>query len=243
MKLRFVARLQAALVIVALAFTSAAFAAKGAPGGGGGGKAALVFPSANSMSVPSEILLNGLSVSATSGNAQPTITLTSSTFPEIAVANVTNIPAGKTGPLFTTTLQLAPWIPTRAEIGTGTVVFVASDGVTSITYALTITVQDAPETITGLTASSDGSQITASWVLPALGGTVAIAYFVQACYRIEIRTGFFAAQCNALGTTPNTSAVFPANTTDPAGGAYFEILVTPVDSLGVSGPMTQFLMP
>ncbi len=250
--MKLMTRIQTAVIIGLLSCSMGVLAAKGVPGGGGGGggagggggdKPALEFPLANSISVGTEITVAPLSVSATSGIAQPTITLISSTFPELTVANVTNIPAGKSGPLFTTSLQLAAWTPTRGEIGTGTVVLSASDGVTSATYVLTITVADAPEVVTGLTASTDGSQITASWQAPAQGGIAPLSYFIQACYRHELRTGFFAAQCDAIGTTSDTSAVFPAVSSDPLGGPYFEILVSPLDSIGTPGPMAQFLMP
>jgi len=255
MKSNFMAKLQIAFISGLLACLSSAFAAGGpggGAGGGGGGKAPLAFPSANSISIPSEIPAGGYSLSATSGNAQPTITLVSSSFPELAIgASVTNIPSGKAGPLNRTVVQLTRWTPTRAQIGTGTVVFTASDGLTSLTYTLTITVLDAPETVTGLTAASDGSQISASWIAPAAGGTGAISYNVVACYQIFIRTGAVAAQCETIGTAPITSVVFPAISStaqnNPSilvnGGKYLEVLVTPVDSVGVSGPMTQFLLP
>ena len=247
MKSRFMAKLQAALIIGLLACSYGAFAAKGAPGGGGGGgKAPLVFPTTNSISVGSEIPLGALSVSATSGNAQPTITLVATSYPEVTVANITNIPSGKVGPLSTTILQLTPWTPTRAEIGTGSIVFTASDGVTSITYTLNITVLDAPEAVSGLSAASDGTQITASWQPSAVGGTGPISYTVQACYRVFIRTNVLVAQCNTIGTFADTTVTFPAHTSDPTNnppGTYVEILVSPVDSVGVGGPGTLFLMP
>lgn len=239
-----------ALTALTLLFSFDSFAAKGAGGGGGGGaagggggvKAALVFPTSGSLVGSSGAPFPTVNIAATSGIAQPVITLVSA--PEgISVAAVSEIPAGKAGPLFTTGLQLAPWTPTRDQIGTATAVFTATDGVTAITYNLDITVQDAPVAVTGLTAASDGAQITASWAAPAVGGTGQIAYAVQACYKLEIRTGFFASQCNLVATTPDTSVTFAANTTDPAGGAYFEILVTPIDSVGVFGPMTLFLLP
>jgi hypothetical protein len=235
-----------AFAALALLFSFNSFAAKGAggggAGGGGGGKAALVFPTSGSLVGSSGVPFPQVSITATSGIAQPVIALVSAPA-GVSVGTITEVPAGKVGPLFITTLQLAPWTPTRDQIGTATAVFTATDGATTITYNLDITVQDAPAAVGGLTAASDGTQITASWAAPAFGGTGQISYVVQACYKLEIRTGFFASQCNLVATTPDTSVTFAAQTTDPAGGAYFEILVTPMDSVGVFGPMTLFLLP
>ena len=226
----------------------------GLPGGGGGGgvpgvrKAPLDFPSPApaGIVVSSGVAVPGLSVSATSGIAQPVVTLDATTFPEILVSTVTALPAGKNGPVNRTTMGLTSWTPSRAEIGLGSIVLTATDGVSTITNIVPVTVQDAPDSISGLFATSDGTSITASWQAPAIGGTGAISYQVQACYRVFTATGQLAPVCNAIGTFAATTATFAAQTSDPTNnppGTYFEVLVTPVDSLGVTGPLSLFLMP
>lgn len=225
----------------------------GIGGGGGGGvpgvrKAPLDFPSPapTGLVVSSGVAVPGLSVSATSGLAQPVVTLDATTFPEILVSTVTALPAGKNGPVNRTTLDLTSWVPSRAEIGLGSIVLTATDGVSTITNIVPVTVQDAPDTISGLFATSDGVAITASWQAPAIGGTGAISYEVQACYRTFTVSGTLGPVCNAIGTFADTTATFAAQTSDPTNnppGTYFEVLVTPVDSLGVRGPLSLFLLP
>jgi hypothetical protein len=146
-----------------------------------------------------------------------------------------------------TTVQLSPWTPSRDEIGIGSVVFTATDGASSITNTLMVTVLDAPAAVTGLSASSDGNQITATWQAPAVGGAGPISYEVRACYRTILRApDGLAAICEPIGTFADIIATFPARTSNPTNdppGTYFELLVTPVDSVGVNGPSTLFLMP
>jgi hypothetical protein len=234
-----------------------ALAAKGAGGGGtatpvvasggGGTKAPLSFPSTGIISAASGVPGVALAVTATSGVNQPTITLTSSSFPEVTVANVAVYPSGKFGPVATTILTLNPWTPTRNEIGTGTIVLTATDGTTTQTYTLKVTVLDAPTPVTGLAVVTDGVQDTATWQAPLVGGTGAISYAVQACYRTIIRApDGLAAICEDIGTTADTTMTFPAHTslfTNDPPGTYFEVLVTPNDSVGVRGPATLYLLP
>jgi hypothetical protein len=52
--------------------------------------------------------------------------------------------------------------------------------------------------------------------------------------------------CDLIGLVPDTTATFAAQTSAPTNnppGTYFEVLVTPVDSLGVRGPLSLFLLP
>jgi hypothetical protein len=143
-------------------------------------------------------------------------------------------------------MDLTSWTPSRAEIGQGSIVLTATDGTSTITNIVPITVQDAPDTISGLFATSDGVAITAAWQPPAIGGTGAISYEVQACYSVFLVSGALGAACNTIGTFADATATFPAQTSDPTNnppGTYFEVLVTPVDSLGVRGPLSLFLMP
>jgi len=228
----------------------------GLPGGGGGGggglpgvrKAPLDFPSPApaGLVVSSGVAVPGLSVTATSGIAQPVVTLDATTFPEITVSFVTALPAGKNGPVNRTTVDLTSWTPSRAEIGLGSIVLTATDGVSTITNIVPVTVQDAPDTISGLFATSDGTAITASWQAPAIGGTGAISYEVQACYLVFTASATLAPACDLIGLVPDTTATFAAQTSAPTNnppGTYFEVLVTPVDSLGVRGPLSLFLLP
>ncbi|HWH38443.1 MAG TPA: hypothetical protein VNU21_01300 [Usitatibacter sp.] len=220
----------------------------GGGGIGGGGKTPLAFanPAPTGIVVSSGVQVPGISATATSGVAQPVITLDATTFPEITVAGVTSLVSGKNGPLNRTTIDLTSWTPSRAEIGQGSVVLTATDGTTSITNIVPITVQDAPEAISGLFATSDGTTITANWVAPTVGGTGAISYQVQACYLVFTPSATLAPACDVIGLFPSTTATFPAHTSAPTNnppGTYFEVLVTPVDSLGVQGPLSLFLLP
>jgi hypothetical protein len=80
-----------------------------------------------------------------------------------------------------------------------------------------------------------------------VGGTGAISYAVQTCYRTIIRApDGLAAICEDVGTTLDTTMIFPAHTnlfTNNPPGTYLEVLVTPVDSVGVRGPATLYLLP
>jgi hypothetical protein len=251
-------------VCAAIAAPLDSLAAQGAPGGGGTGggggvggggggvpgvrKSPLDFPSPApaGIVVSSGIAVPGMSVTATSGIAQPVVTLDATTFPEITVSFVNAQPAGKFGPLNRTTIDLTSWTPSRAEIGQGSIVLTATDGTSTITNIVPVTVQDAPDTISGLFATSDGIAITASWQAPAIGGTGAISYEVQACYLVFTVTATLSPVCNVIGLFPDVTATFPAKTSDPTNnppGNYFEVLVTPVDSLGVRGPLSLVLLP
>jgi hypothetical protein len=132
------------------------------------------------------------------------------------------------------------WTPTRAQLGVSArITFTATTSGGSVAATATLpAVQDAPEAVTGLTATVAVDHIEAHWQ-PSIGGTGTVSYDISACYRnANIRPS--AATCDAIATTTSTSAlnlplVNPSPTVAPSGGiaTYFHIIVTARDANGV----------
>lgn len=207
-------------------------AASGGSGpGGGGGSADLTISSGGTILVAQVGRpANSFTVTATFKNEAPAITLTSAPAGLFIENTLTSRQRG--GP-FITIATVNAWTPTRDEIGPHTVTFTATAGGLSQSAVMTITVQDAPDPVTALTAVSQGGFIQASWQPSAVGGTAPISYRVEGCYDTGPRA--FHNICEQTAMTTGTEVSFPANHTGTFPGPYILVIVTPIDADGVEG--------